>query len=89
MKAWQIGPRPAAPIDADAAIDHLRLAEIPDPVAGPGELVVRVIAAGLNYRDLMVLRGAYGQGLPESRIPLTDGVGVVEQVGEGVTVDFR
>ncbi len=85
MKAWQIGPRPAAPIDADAAIDHLRLAEIADPVAGPGELVVRVIAAGLNYRDLMVLRGAYGQGLPESRTPLTDGVGVVEQVGEGVT----
>ncbi|MFN3989497.1 MAG: zinc-dependent alcohol dehydrogenase family protein [Erythrobacter sp.] len=85
MKAWQIGARPAAPIAAEEAIGHLALGERPDPVAGRGELVVRVIAAGLNYRDLMVLRGAYGQGLPESRIPLTDGFGVVEQIGEGVT----
>jgi len=85
VRAWQLGARPAAPIAADAAIGHLAVGERPDPVAGPGELVVRVIAAGLNYRDLMVLRGAYGQGLPEARIPLTDGVGVVEQVGEGVT----
>jgi NADPH:quinone reductase-like Zn-dependent oxidoreductase len=85
VKAWQLGPRPAAPIAAAAAIGHLELTERPDPLAGPGEIVVRVIAAGLNYRDLMVLRGTYGQGLPAARIPLTDGVGVVEQVGEGVT----
>jgi NADPH:quinone reductase-like Zn-dependent oxidoreductase len=87
MKAWQIGARPAAPIAADTAIGHLELTERPDPLPAPGEIVVRVIAAGLNYRDLMVLRGAYGQGLSAARIPLTDGVGVVEQVGEGVT-DF-
>lgn len=85
MKAWQLGARPAAPIGAGEAIDNLELTQRPDPVAGPAEIVVRVIAAGLNYRDLMVLRGSYGQGLPETRIPLTDGVGVVEQVGEGVT----
>lgn len=85
MKAWQLGARPAAPIAAGDAIGNLALIERPDPVAGPGEIVVRVIAAGLNYRDLMVLRGAYGHSLPEARIPLTDGVGVVEQVGEGVT----
>lgn len=85
MKAWQLGARPAAPIAAGEAIAHLELTERPDPVAGPGEIVVRVIAAGLNYRDLMVLRGAYGQGLPEARIPLTDGVGVIEAVGDGVT----
>lgn len=84
MRAWQLGDRPAAPREAGAAIDFLTLTESPDPVAGPGELVVRVTAAGLNYRDLMVLRGVYGAGLPESRIPLTDGVGVVEAVGAGV-----
>jgi len=77
MKAWEIGPR--------GGVDSLRLAERPDPVAGPGEVVVRVIAAGLNYRDLMILRGHYGSDLPETRIPLTDGVGIVEAVGEGVT----
>lgn len=76
MKAWEIGPR--------GGVDSLRLAERPDPVAGPGEVVVRVIAAGLNYRDLMILRGAYGTDLPETRIPLTDGVGVIEALGDGV-----
>lgn len=77
MKAWEIGPR--------GGIASLRQAERPDPVAGPGELLVRVIAAGLNYRDLMVLRGQYGTDLPETRIPLSDGVGVVEAVGAGAT----
>lgn len=76
MKAWEIGPR--------GGIASLRMAERPDPVAGAGELLVRVIAAGLNYRDLMVLRGHYGTDLPEARIPLSDGVGVVEAVGAGV-----
>ncbi|MCX9146424.1 zinc-dependent alcohol dehydrogenase family protein [Erythrobacter sp. WG] len=85
MRAWQLGPRPAAPREAGEAIDFLTLTERHDPAAGPGELVVRVTAAGLNYRDLMVLRGVYGRDLPEHRIPLTDGVGVIEQVGEGVT----
>ena len=75
MKAWEIGPR--------GGVDSLRMVERPDPVAGPGEILVRVTAAGLNYRDLMILRGHYGTDLPENRIPLTDGVGVVEAVGEG------
>ncbi len=79
MKAWEIGPR--------GGIESLRQVERSDPVAGPGEILVGVIAAGLNYRDLMILRGTYGTDLPETRIPLTDGVGMVEAVGEGVT-DF-
>ena len=77
MKAWEIGPR--------GGIGSLRIVERPDPVAGPGEVLVRVTAAGLNYRDLMVLRGQYGTDLPETRIPLSDGVGVIEAVGPGVT----
>ena len=76
MKAWEIGPR--------GGIDSLRLVERDDPVAGPGELVVRVTACGLNYRDLMILHGHYGTDLPEDRIPLTDGVGVIEALGDGV-----
>lgn len=77
MKAWEIGPR--------GGNESLRQSERPDPVAGPGELLVRVTAAGLNYRDLMVLRGQYGSDLPEARIPLSDGVGVVQGVGDSVT----
>jgi NADPH:quinone reductase-like Zn-dependent oxidoreductase len=76
VKAWEIGAR--------GGPQSLRMVERSDPVAGPGEVVVRVIAAGLNYRDLMIVRGHYGTDLPESRIPLTDGVGIIEALGEGV-----
>lgn len=76
MKVWEIGPR--------GGTDSLRMAERDDPVAGAGEVLVRVVAAGLNYRDLMVLRGHYGSDLPEDRIPLSDGVGVIEELGRGV-----
>ena len=76
MKAWEIGPR--------GGVDSLRCAERADPQAGAGELLVRTVAAGLNYRDLMVLRGQYGSDLPQTRIPLSDGVGLVEAVGDGV-----
>ncbi len=77
MKAWQIGPR--------TGIAGLQLGEMTEPEAGPGELKLRVVAAGLNYRDLMVLDGVYGTDLPETRVPLSDGVGVVEAIGEGVS----
>ncbi|ANY21112.1 Phthiocerol synthesis polyketide synthase type I PpsC [Tsuneonella dongtanensis] len=69
MRAWQIGGR--------TGIDGLRRVERPDPVPSPGDALVAVRAAGLNYRDLMVLAGLYGRDLPETRVPLGDGVGVV------------
>jgi NADPH:quinone reductase-like Zn-dependent oxidoreductase len=69
----------------ERGIGGLRMAERPEPAVGAGEVLVQVIAAGLNYRDLMVLRGQYGSGLPESRIPLSDGVGEVIAIGEGVS----
>ena len=76
MNAWEIGPK--------SGIDGLRLAERPAPAPGPGEVLIDVIAAGLNYRDLMVLDGKYGNNLPETRIPLADGVGLISALGEGV-----
>lgn len=80
MKVWQIGAR--------SGIDGLQMAERHAPLAGPGEVLVKVTAAGLNYRDLMVLRGDYGTDLPTERVPLSDGVGVIEAVGDGVD-DFQ
>jgi NADPH:quinone reductase-like Zn-dependent oxidoreductase len=77
MKIWEIGAR--------TGIDGLRMSDRTEPTAGVGELLVKVTATGLNYRDLMVLRGDYGSDLPENRIPLSDGVGLVQAVGEGVS----
>ncbi len=62
----------------------LRAAERPDPMPGPGEVLVKTSAASLNYRDLMMLRGHYNPRLPLPRIPLSDGVGTVEAMGPGV-----
>src|SRR5262245_5124420 len=66
-------------------IAALKLAERPTPVPGRSEILVQMAAASLNYRDLLVVDGK-GHWKPHaSRIPLSDGVGVVVAVGDGVT----
>ena len=57
----------------------------PTPEAGQGEILVRVRAASLNYRDLLIARGAYRSGAKPNTIPLSDGAGDVVAVGPGVT----
>jgi NADPH:quinone reductase-like Zn-dependent oxidoreductase len=66
-------------------IDSVHLAERPDPEPGYGQVVIRVKAAALNFRDLSVAKGAYGRGVPSPVIPLSDGAGEVVAVGPGVT----
>ncbi len=68
---------------ANLSPQGLRLAERPDPVAGPGQIVVRMRAASLNYRDLLIIRGEYGPITPPV-IPVSDGVGEVVALGPGV-----
>lgn len=66
-------------------LDNLALVERPEPSAGPGQVVVSLRAASLNYRDLMMVQGSYN---PKQRLPLvpcSDGAGVVEAVGPGVS----
>lgn len=67
--------------------DHIRLAERPDPPApGPGQVLLRMRAASLNYRDYVMARGGYGRRagtLP--LVPLSDGAGEVIAVGPGVS----
>jgi NADPH:quinone reductase-like Zn-dependent oxidoreductase len=66
-------------------IDNLKLVDREEPSPGPGEVLVRLKAASLNFRDLMVAEGTYNPRLKLPMVPLSDGVGIVEQIGSGVT----
>ncbi len=66
-------------------IDQLQLVESEKPKPGFGQVLVRMTAASLNYRDLLVVEGKYNPKLRRPMIPLSDGAGVVEEVGPGVT----
>lgn len=65
-------------------VEHLHLVERADPVPGPGEVLVRVRAASLNFRDLVVARGGYGPRMRLPLVPCSDGAGEVLAVGDGV-----
>src|SRR5262245_17507243 len=66
-------------------IDHLARAERPRPEPGPREVLLRVRAISLNYRDLLVTKGLYNPKMPLPRVPCSDAAGVVEAAGPGVT----
>jgi NADPH:quinone reductase-like Zn-dependent oxidoreductase len=67
-------------------IDTLEAHEAPRPVPGRGQILVRMRAASLNYRDLNVASGRAARGsLPENLIPLSDGAGEVVETGPDVT----
>jgi NADPH:quinone reductase-like Zn-dependent oxidoreductase len=66
-------------------IAALRLIDRPVPPIGPTEVLVRMRAAALNYRDLLVIDGAEGWKPNEARVPLSDGTGIVTAVGREVT----
>jgi NADPH:quinone reductase-like Zn-dependent oxidoreductase len=65
--------------------ENLTLVERPTPEPGPQEVRVRMRAASLNFRDLLMVRGHYNPRQPLPLVPLSDGVGLVEAVGEEVT----
>jgi NADPH:quinone reductase-like Zn-dependent oxidoreductase len=66
-------------------LDALHLAERPRPDPGANQVLVKVRATSLNYRDLMVVKGQYNPKMALPRIPLSDMAGVVESLGAGVT----
>jgi NADPH:quinone reductase-like Zn-dependent oxidoreductase len=76
MHAWQI---------SSFGVDSLEFAERPAPQPGPGEVLIRLHAVSLNYRDLLMVKGLYNPKLKLPRIPCSDGAGEVAAVGEGVT----
>ncbi|WP_448952547.1 zinc-dependent alcohol dehydrogenase family protein [Labrys neptuniae] len=72
-------------IDGEPGLDNLRLVDRPMPVPRRQEVVVRVRATALNYRDLEIVRGSYHTRFALPLIPVSDGVGEVVAIGEDVT----
>jgi NADPH:quinone reductase-like Zn-dependent oxidoreductase len=62
-------------------LDALRLADRPEPQPGRGEVLVKVRAASLNYRDLLVVKGVYNPKMNLPRVPCSDAVGEVVACG--------
>jgi NADPH:quinone reductase-like Zn-dependent oxidoreductase len=79
MKAWQLNK-------GATSLDDMVLVEREMPTPGPGEVLIRVRACSLNYRDSLIPKGFYMGGVIDRDItPLSDGAGEVEAVGDGVT----
>ncbi len=78
MKVYEI---PVAP----KRIEDLRRAERGEPNPGPYDVLVRMRAAALNYRDHAILTGNYSYSLKRPTIPCSDGAGEVVSVGSAVT----
>ncbi len=76
LRQWQL---------TDFGRHNLRLAELPLPQPGPGQILVRVEAASLNYRDLMIVENRYPMPMTLPLVPASDLAGQVIAVGEGVT----
>jgi NADPH:quinone reductase-like Zn-dependent oxidoreductase len=65
-------------------LENLTRVEMPDPVPGPGQVLVRVRAASLNYRDLLIVKGHYNPKLKFPRVLGSDAAGEVVAVGSEV-----
>jgi NADPH:quinone reductase-like Zn-dependent oxidoreductase len=66
-------------------LDHLQLADEPAPRPDPGQVLVKMEAASLNFRDHLMVNGTLYREVPLPLVPVSDGAGTVLEVGEGVT----
>ena len=68
------------------ASDVLQVGEMPEPSPGYGEVRIRVLASGINPGDVKKRSDEFGVGMPYPRvIPHSDGAGVIDAVGDGVS----
>ena len=72
-------------IVSDAGVDALVLNERRSPRPGPGQILVRMHASAINYRDLSTIEDPVARNLGYPRIPNSDGAGEVIAIGEGAT----
>lgn len=66
-------------------IDGLKLTESPEPKVKSNEVLVKMTAVSLNYRDLLVIKGVESWKPAEPRVPISDGVGEIVALGEEVS----
>jgi NADPH:quinone reductase-like Zn-dependent oxidoreductase len=76
LKAWEI---------ERFGLAELRAVDRPDPVPGPGQVRVRIRAVSLNFRDVLMVEGKYNPRQKLPLVPCSDGAGVIDAVGAGVT----
>lgn len=77
MKAWQITDQ--------FGLRNLELCDIPQPVLRSGEILLKMQAASLNYRDMVTVEGGYGKTVKTPLVPCSDGAGVVVECGANTT----
>src|ERR1700728_3695678 len=77
MRAYQL-PKGGAGIDALVKVER------PDPKPAYRQVLVKVAACSLNFRDLGIVRGTYRMPVRDNIVPLSDGAGEVVEVGAGV-----
>ena len=70
---------------AQFGIENLHIVECDIPRPAADEVLVKFHAASLNYRDVMVVKGAYNPRMKVPAIPLSDGAGEIVEIGEAVT----
>ncbi|WP_118082248.1 zinc-binding dehydrogenase [Streptomyces sp. CC0208] len=75
----------AVRIDSFGGPEVLVPVDVPDPVPGPGEVLVRIVAAGVNRADALLRAGLYHRAGRPPLVPGAEAAGVVVEVGEGVT----
>lgn len=75
MKAWRI---------VQFGVDQLEQVETALPAPGPGDVLMRIHAVSLNFRDLLMVKGHYNPKLALPRIPCSDGAGEIVEVGSEV-----
>lgn len=75
----------ALQIDGAFGLDNLKLVSRDLPEPGPGEIRLKLMAASLNRRDLLLVEGIYNPKQKLPTVPCSDGAGIVEAVGPGVT----
>src|SRR5579885_867186 len=66
-------------------LENLHLTERPEPRPGPGQVLLRMRAASLNFRDVLTAQGTYNRKQKLPLVPCSDGLGEVTEVGDGVT----
>jgi NADPH:quinone reductase-like Zn-dependent oxidoreductase len=78
MKAYQLQ-------SDHSGFDALKIVDTSIPIPKDGEVLIKVHATSLNYRDLMVAQGNYSSDTLPNLVPMSDGAGEIVEVGQGVT----